>query len=102
MLRAGTSDGYPTQSQSVAVHYDAYLPDKSKWDSSRDRGRPLRFRVGTGMVIPGLDEGIMQLSIGARARMVIPADLAYGKKGFPGLVPPNTPVEFDIELIEVV
>jgi FKBP-type peptidyl-prolyl cis-trans isomerase len=54
------------------------------------------------MVIPGLDEGIMQLSIGARARMVIPADLAYGKKGFPGLVPPNTPVEFDIELIEVV
>merc|ERR1711998_541053 len=92
MLRAGDWGIYPTQTQSVAVHYDAYLPDNTKWDSSRDRGRPLRFRLGTGMVIPGLDEGVSQLSLGARARMTIPAEMAYGKRGFPGLVPPNTPV----------
>jgi len=102
MLRAGDTSGYPTQTQSVAVHYDAYLPDGSKWDSSRERGRPLRFRLGIGQVIPGLDEGVAQLSLGSRARMTIPPEMAYGARGFPGLVPPNTPVDFDIELLEVV
>ena len=96
MIRAGDSDGYPQATQSVAVHYDAYLPDGTLWDSSRRRGRPLRFRLGVGQVIPGLDDGIMQLSLGARARMTLPPEMAYGARGFPGLVPPNTSVDFDI------
>ena len=102
MLRAGDSDSYPQKSQSIAVHYDAYLPNGTMWDSSRKRGRPLRFRLGEGQVIQGLDLAVMELSRGMRARVTIPAPLAYGERGFPGLVPPNTPVEFDIELIEVV
>ena len=72
------------------------------WDSSRKRGRPLRFRLGAGQVIPGLDEGILQMSCGMRARITIPSELAYGERGFPGLVPPNTSVDFDVELIEIV
>ena len=63
MLRAGDSDGYPSTAQSVAVHYDAYLPDGKLWDSSRKRGRPLRFRLGVGQVIPGLDEGVAQVCL---------------------------------------
>ena len=109
MLRAGDSDGYPTKSQSVAVHYDAFLPGGKMWDSSRKRKRPLRFRLGEGQVIPGLDEGLMQLSLGSRARLVIPAELAYGDRGFcwdrtsgKGLVPPGSSVEFDIELLEII
>ena len=97
MLRAGDeTDSYPNQSQSVAVHYDAYLPDGKMWDSSRKRNRPLRFRLGVGQVIPGLDEGVAQLSRGARARISIPPELAYGARGFPGLVPPNTVITYDL------
>ena len=102
MLRAGTSDTYPQKSQSIAVHYDAFLPSGTMWDSSRRRGRPLRFRLGCGQVVPGLDDAIAQLSLGMRARVTIPAELAYGERGFPGLVPPNTNIDFDIELLEII
>ena len=53
MLRAGESGNYPQKSQSIAIHYDAYLPNGALWDSSRKRNRPLRFRLGAGQVIPG-------------------------------------------------
>lgn len=102
MINAGDSESYPLKSQSVAVHYDAYLPGNKRWDSSRKRDRPLRFRLGVGQVIPGLDEAILNLSLGARARVKIPPSLAYGSRGFPGLVPPDTWIEFDIELLEIV
>ena len=62
MIRAGDSENYPQPSQSVAIHYDAYLPGSAKpWDSSKKRDRPLRFRLSAGQVIPGLDEGVSQL-----------------------------------------
>ena len=76
-----------------------YLMDGSQWDSSRDRGKPFKFKLGAEQVIPGLDEGVSQLSIGERAKLTIPPDLAYGRKGFPGLIPPNSPLIFDVELI---
>ena len=113
MMRAGESDSYPERSQSVAIHYDVYhsggtfangkvVSGGTMWDSSRKRGKPLRFRLGMGQVIKGLDEGVSQLSVGARARIKIPPEMAYGERGFPGLVPPNTAIEFDIELLEVI
>ena len=102
LLRAGVSDVYPQVSQSLAVHYDAYLPNGKMWDSSRKRGIPLRFRLGTGQVVPGLNDAVAQLSQGMRARVTIPSEMAYGERGFPGLVPPNSAVEFDIELLEIV
>ena len=102
MLRSGDGTQYPQQMQSVAIHYTAYLPGGKMWDSTKDRKRPLRFRIGAGQVIKGLDLAVSQLSIGARAKVLIPADIAYGARGFPGLVPPNTPIEFDIEVLELV
>ena len=102
IMRAGTSDTYPQKTQALAVHYDAYLPSGQMWDSSRKRGRPLRFRLGAGQVIQGLDDAVSQLSLGMRARVTIPAELAYGERGFPGLVPPNSSIDFDIELLEIV
>ena len=92
----------PRQSLTVAIHYDAYLPNGTMWDSSRKRGRPLRFRLGVNQVIKGLDETVMQMSMGMRARVTIPSTLAYGERGFPGLVPPNTAIDFDLELLEIV
>ena len=101
MLRSGDGKQYPQSMQSVAIHYEAWANGKM-WDSTKDRKRPLRFRVGAGQVIKGLDLAVSQLSIGSRAKVLIPADIAYGARGFPGLVPPNTPIEFDIEVLELV
>jgi FK506-binding protein 1 len=81
------------------VHYTGYLIDGSQWDSSRDRGKPFKFKLGAEQVIPGLDDGISQLSIGERAKIIIPPALAYGSKGFPGLIPPNSTLIFDVELV---
>jgi FKBP-type peptidyl-prolyl cis-trans isomerase len=70
-----------------------------QFDSSRDRGKPFKFRLCSEQVIEGLDEGVSSLSIGERAQITIPASKAYSSRGFPGLVPPNTDLFFDIELI---
>eukprot|EP00964_Phaeocystis_antarctica_P006293 scaffold3425_cov65-Phaeocystis_antarctica.AAC.9 len=101
----GSGDGihFPRPGQLVSIHYDAFVVNGGQWDSTRGPGRdkPLRFRVGKGQVISGLDEGIEQLSLGGKARIVIPTHLAYGKRGFPGLVPPDADVIFDVELTDV-
>jgi len=73
------------------------LPSGELFDSSRDRGKPLKFRVGCEQVIPGLDDGVAQLSVGERAKITIPPHLAYGEQGFPGLVPRNS-VRFALTL----
>ena len=75
------------------------LPDGKQFDSSRDRGKPFKFKLGAEQVIPGLDEGVSQLSIGERAKIMIPPEMAYGERGFPGLIPRNTMLVFDLELI---
>ena len=85
----------------MSVHYDAYLSNGTLWDSSRARQRPLRFRVGLGQVIRGLDEAVQQLSVSERVRVQVPAAWGYGARGFPGRVPPNTDLEFDLCLEEL-
>lgn len=90
---------YPQKGQTVTVHYTGYLPDGSIFDASRDRGKPLKFKIGEDQVILGLDEGVSQLSLGERAKITIPQHLAYGDRGFPGLVPPCSDLTFDLELI---
>ena len=102
MIHAGDGQNYPHHSQIVAVHYDAYLSDGTLWDSSRARQKPLRFRLGIGQVIRGLDEGVMQLSLNERVRMWVPSAWAYGSRGFPGRVPPDTDIEFDLQLVDIV
>ncbi|OQR93683.1 FKBP-type peptidyl-prolyl cis-trans isomerase [Thraustotheca clavata] len=84
---AGDGVHYPRKGQTVMVHYTAYLQDGKKFDSSRDRDKPFKFKLGAEQVIPGLDEGIERLCMSERAKIYIPADKAYGKRGFPGLYP---------------
>mmetsp|Transcript_5022 Transcript_5022/g.5498 ORF Transcript_5022/g.5498 Transcript_5022/m.5498 type:complete len:112 (+) Transcript_5022:48-383(+) len=99
IFAAGDGNNYPKKGHTVVVHYTGSLKDGTIWDSSRDRGKPFKFKLGADQVIPGLDLGVSQLSLGERARMTIPAHLAYGDKGFPGLIPPRSDLIFDIELI---
>ena len=99
IFTAGDGINYPKPGQTVTIHYIGYLVDGSQWDSSRDRGKPFKFKLGAEQVVQGLDEGVSQLSIGERAKLIIPPNLGYGAKGFPGLIPPNSTLIFDVELI---
>lgn len=84
----------------VKVHYDGYLLDGTKFDSSHDRGQPFEFVLGQGQVIPGWDQGIQLMNVGGKAKLIIPSRLAYGSRGA-GSIPPNSPLVFDVELLEV-
>lgn len=85
----------------VSVHYTGMLLDKTVFDSSYRRNQPLSFTVGVGQVIEGWDEGILLLEEGDKARLVIPSDLAYGSRGAGGVIPPNAPLIFDVELVSI-
>ena len=85
----------------VSVHYKGQLLDGTVFDSSYKRKQPIDFTVGVGQVISGWDEGIQLLKVGDKARMVIPSNLAYGSQGAGGVIPPNAPLIFDVELVNV-
>ena len=87
--------------QTVSVHYKGMLPDGSVFDSSYTRNQPIDFKLGKGQVISGWDEGIQLLSVGDKARFVIPSHLAYGERGAGGVIPPNATLVFDVELVKV-
>lgn len=87
--------------KSVEVHYTGYLIDGKVFDSSRERGEPIEFILGAGKVIKGWDEGILLMDVGDKYRLIIPSDLAYGKKGAGNLIPPDATLIFDVELMSV-
>ncbi len=85
----------------VAVHYTGWLPDGTKFDSSRDRGEPYTFTLGAGDVIRGWDEGVNGMRVGGRRKLVIPAALAYGSEPPGGDIPPDATLVFEVELVAV-
>lgn len=99
---AGTGSG-------VEVHYDGWLYDPAtpdhhgeKFDSSRERGRPFRFRIGAGTVIKGWDQGVAGMKVGGQRELIIPAALGYGERGAGGgVIPPGAALVFDVELLQI-
>jgi peptidylprolyl isomerase/FKBP-type peptidyl-prolyl cis-trans isomerase FkpA len=85
----------------VRVHYTGRLLDGTKFDSSLDRGEPFEFTLGAGEVIKGWDQGVAGMKKGGKRKLVIPSELAYGKIGSPPTIPGDAPLEFDVELVEI-
>ncbi|HEX5138202.1 MAG TPA: FKBP-type peptidyl-prolyl cis-trans isomerase [Planctomycetota bacterium] len=92
----------PKPGDVVVVHYTGTLTDGTKFDSSHDRGQPIRFMLGAGFVIQGWEEGLALLDVGAKAKLTIPWALAYGEQGRGKVIPPKADLHFEVELVDVI
>jgi len=91
----------PQTGQTVSVNYTGTLTNGKKFDSSYDHGKPFDFRIGTGSVIKGWDEGVMSMKVGGKRKLIIPPALGYGVRGSPPDIPGNSTLVFEIELLSV-
>ena len=88
-----------TKGALIFVHYEGFLDDGTKFDSSRDRGQPFSFVLGAGRVIQGWEKGFAGMKEGGTRTLIIPPDLGYGNRAI-GPIPPNSVLTFHVELIE--
>ncbi len=93
------SGGRPRQGSTVVVHYTGRLLDGTVFDSSVQRGQPATFTVG--QLIPGWNEALLDMKEGEKRLLIIPPELAYGERGYPGVIPPNAFLVFEVELLKV-
>ena len=93
------SGARPTATDVVRVHYHGTFPNGKVFDSSIERGKPARFALNR--VIPCWTEGLQQMQVGGKAKLVCPPGIAYGTRGAPPRIPPNATLHFEVELIEI-
>ncbi len=87
--------------QIVEIHYTGWLTDGTKWDSNQAPKEPLTFRLGAGQVIKGWDEGVVGMKVGGKRKLTIPPGLAYGSQAVGGVIPPNSTLFLEVELLGV-
>ncbi|KAL7888239.1 hypothetical protein AOLI_G00032130 [Acnodon oligacanthus] len=100
-ISPGDGRTFPKKGQTCVVHYIGMLQNGKKFDSSRDRNKPFKFKIGRQEVIKGWEEGVAQMSLGQRAKITCTPDMAYGATGHPGVIPPNATLIFDVELLKL-
>lgn len=85
----------------LIVNYDGRLEDGTKFDSSYDKGRPFQFVFGTGRVIKGWDQGLVGMRVGGKRKLFVPSHLGYGERQIGNIIPPNSNLCFEVELLDV-
>jgi len=87
------------------VHYTGWLYENgkrgTKFDSSVDRGQPFEMTIGRTSVIKGWTEGLVGMKAGGKRELIIPSDMAYGPGGRPPIIPPNSTLDFEIEMLKI-
>lgn len=84
----------------ILVHYKGTLQNGEQFDSSYDRGQPFDVKIGVGQVIPGWDQGVPGMKVGGKRKLIIPPALGYGDRDL-GVIPPNSTLTFEIEVVDV-
>lgn len=90
----------PSPTSVVSVHYRGTLSDGREFDSSYKRGQPASFELN--QVIPCWQAGVAAMRVGEKAKLVCPPETAYGERGVPGVIPPNSTLNFEVELLDIV
>ena len=91
----------PKKGEAVTVHYTGWFTDGKKFDSSVDGNEPFTFVLGEHQVIAGWDQGVATMKIGDKVKLTLPPGLAYGSAGYPGAIPPNSTLIFEVELLSI-
>ena len=100
--KEGTGDRKAQDGDTVSVKYTGKLTNGTIFDATdKHGGQPFSFKVGAGGVIKGWDKGIVGMKIGEQRTLTIPADMAYGDRGIPGVIPAGATLIFDVELVSI-
>jgi peptidylprolyl isomerase len=92
----------PKSGDDVLVNYTGRFTNGKVFDTSLAPGRgPFELHLGRGEVIKGWDEGLSTMHVGGKRKLTIPPGLAYGAQGYPGVIPPNSTLTFDVELLKI-
>src|SRR5437868_6436482 len=97
-IKQGTGPEVKT-GDTVQMEYTGWLTSGKKFDSNAGTGHPFTVKLGAGDVIKGWDQGIPGMKVGGKRQLRIPPDLAYGAQGYPGAIPPNATLIFDVKLL---
>ncbi|EGF98774.1 uncharacterized protein MELLADRAFT_69051 [Melampsora larici-populina 98AG31] len=102
-IKDGDGQNFPKSGDRVQIHYTGWLErvNGTKFDSSVDRGRPFECQIGVKQVIQAWDEGVMSLSLGQKAILKCPPHTAYGEQGYKPIIPPNSTLFFEVELLKI-
>ena len=100
-IKVGTGSAEVKSGDTISIHYLGTLENGTKFDSSYDRGQPLETQIGVGRVIQGWDQGVLGMKVGGKRKLTIPPDLGYGAQGVGNVIPPNSTLIFEVELVGI-